>query len=50
VLGWQWFLSNNPGYDAIVDGLMSDTDLSILITIWQKISDILKDILIVIMK
>lgn len=50
VLGWQWFLSNNPGYDAIVDGLLCNSDLSILITIWVKISDILKDILIVLMK
>jgi hypothetical protein len=49
-LGWRWFLSNNPGYDAIVDGLLSDADLSILITIWVKISDILKDMLIVLMK
>jgi hypothetical protein len=50
VLGWQWFLSNNPAYDTIVDGLLSDTDLSILITIWVKISDILKDIIVVLMK
>ena len=50
VMGWQWFLSNNPGYDAIVDGLLSDADLSILMAVWQQIKDTLKDILVVIMK
>jgi len=50
VLGWKWFLSNNPGYDAIVGGLMSDTDISILMAIWQKISDALKDLIIVVVK
>ena len=50
VMGWQWFLSNNPGYDAIVDGLLSDADLSILMAVGQQIKDVLKDILIVVMK
>ena len=50
VMGWQWFLSNNPGYEAIVDGLLSDADLSILMAVGQQIKDVLKDILIVIMK
>jgi hypothetical protein len=50
VLGWQWFLSNNPGYDAIVDGLLCNSDLSILITIWQKIADALTDLIIVLVK
>jgi hypothetical protein len=49
-LGWKWFLSNNPGYDAIVGGLMSDGDISILMTVSQKIADVLKDLLVVIIK
>lgn len=50
VMGWRWFLSNNPGYDAIVCGLMSDADISILMTVWKKIEDTLKDLIIVVVK
>jgi len=49
-LGWRWFVSNNPGYDAIIYGLLNDADLSILKAVGQQIKDALKDILIVIMK
>ena len=49
-LGWRWFVSNNPGYDAIIQGLLHEADISILITIWVKISDILKDIIVILIK
>lgn len=49
-LGWKWFLSNNPGYDVIVDGLMSVDDISILMAVWQKIVDTLKDLIVILVK
>jgi len=49
-LGWKWFRENNPGYDAIVDGFLSEGDISILITVWQKIADTLKDVIIAVIK
>jgi len=50
VVGWKWVLFNNPGYDAIVEGLLSDGDISILFAMWQKIADTLKDLLVIIIK
>jgi hypothetical protein len=50
VVGWKWFLLNNPGYDAIVERLMSDADISILIAIRQKIADTLKDLIVILVK
>lgn len=49
-MGWGWFTSNNPGYDEIVYGLLSDSDISILMAMWQKIADTLKDLIIIFVK
>jgi hypothetical protein len=49
-LGWKWFRENNPCYDAIVDGFLSEGDISILMAVWQKIVDTIKDVIIAVIK
>lgn len=42
----KWLIKNNPGYDAIVEHLLHEHDLSILKAMWQQIVDVMKDMLV----
>jgi hypothetical protein len=42
----RWFIKNNPGYDAIVNNILHENDLSILKAMWQQMVDVMKDIMV----